>query len=235
MSAKLVPTIKTVYTQKDMIKGFVEGWQKAFNEIPKKQSIAVLWAQNCIETGATSSMWGNNVGNVKFVPSSNPEDDNGKQYQMLANVWEMINGKKIIFQPPHPATWFRAFPTLREGIAYHLDFLCNHRYKSAWASVQAGDPAGFVHALKMAKYFTALESDYVKGVNAYFKKFMADSTFESVVAAMTQPIPAAQEPSEAPTVTDPVVVPVPVDNGQKLPTSVLGNILNSVFGLFKKI
>jgi hypothetical protein len=188
MSATLVPTIKTSYNGTEMIEGFVKGWFKQFNTVPKKESIGVIWSQNSIETGSTTSMWNNNIGNVKFVPSSNPEDDNGKQYMMLDNVWEIISGKKIMYQPPHQETWFRAFPTLEDGVSFHLDFLKNHRYKNAWAAIEAGDPAQFAHLLKVAKYYTAPETDYINAMNSYFKKFMKDNAFENIVAALNPKI-----------------------------------------------
>lgn len=188
MPARLVPTVRTTYTLNQLIYGLVHGWFKRFGEIPRKESIAVLYAQNALETGGTVAMWNNNIGNVKFVPNtSNPEADNGKDYMMLANVWEMIDGKKVIFQPPHQATWFRAFPNLAEGVAHHMDFLRNHRYRTAWGAVVAGDPAAFSHLLKKAGYYTASEADYTRLMVSYFNKFMRDKTYEKAVDQLTSP------------------------------------------------
>lgn len=197
MAAKLVTAVRTTYNQQDMIKGFTEGWYKQFGIIPKKESIGVLFSQNALETGGTKSMWNNNIGNVKFAPNKNPDLDNGKEYMMLSNVWEIIGGKKVIFNPPDPATWFRSYATLGDGIGEHLDYLKNKRYKAAWAAVEAGDPAQFAHILKVNFYYTAPEADYVKGMQGWFKKFMADPTFESVIDNLDHPtIPA---PSKTPT------------------------------------
>ena len=179
--ATLVPTVRTTYKGLDLIKGFIDGWVAQFNEIPKKETIAVLYAQNALETGGTVSMWNNNIGNVKYVPSSNPANDAG-DYMMLNNVWEIVNGQKIIYQPPSQATWFRSYPTLAAGIAQHYDFLKNHRYAQAWTAVVAGDPAQFAHLLKVAGYYTAPEADYVRNMNAYFNKFMRDTLYEQAIA-----------------------------------------------------
>jgi hypothetical protein len=181
MTAKLVPAVRTTYAQQDMIRGFTEGWYKQFGTIPKKESIGVLYSQNALETGGTKSMWNNNIGNVKFAPNKNPDLDNGKEYMMLSNVWEIIGGKKVIFNPPDPATWFKSYASLADGIAEHLDYLKNKRYKDAWVAVEAGDPAQFAHILKVHLYYTAPEADYIKGMQGWFKKFMADNTFENVV------------------------------------------------------
>jgi hypothetical protein len=218
MSAKLVPTTRTSYNQDQLIEGFVEGWQKQFGALPSKQSIGVLYAQNSLETGGTVSMWNNNLGNVKFVPSHNPDDDNGKEYMMLANVWEIVNGQKVIFQPPSQATWFRAFETLADGVAFHLDFLKNHRYKAAWAAVESGDPAQFAHLLRAAGYYTAPEADYVRAMNAYYNKYMKANTFETAVAKLQAPV----------TAPEPINVPEPVTPIETLPESNTDNVQPSI-------
>lgn len=182
MPAKLVPTTRTTCTSDQLIEGLVAGWIKEFKIIPTKESIGVLYAQNALETGGTVSMWNYNLGNVKFIPNNNSELDNGKNYMMLANVWEIVNGQKIIYQPPSRATWFRAFDTLEDGVAYHLDFLKNRRYKNAWTAIESGNPAAFAHLLKIAGYYTAPEADYIKLMNFYFNKYMKSSTYENAVS-----------------------------------------------------
>lgn len=185
MAAKLVPVVRTTYTKVQLIQGFIEGWVQLYGQLPRKESIAVIYAQNCIETGGTAAMWNNNIGNIKFVPSSDPDQDLGKEYMMLKNVWEIVNGKRVTFQPPHPATWFRSFPTLAEGIAFHYDFLRNRpRYKAAWGAVEKGDPALFSHLLRVGGYYTAPEEDYTKAVVAYFNRFMKDNIFETVIQVL---------------------------------------------------
>jgi hypothetical protein len=242
MPATLVPTTRTSYTTAQLIAGYVAGWKQQFGELPSKEAIGVLYAQNTLETGGTTSMWNNNLGNVKFVASSNPDNDNGKLYMMLANVWEIVNGQKVIFQPPSPATWFRAFATLADGVAFELDFLKNHRYSKAWSAVEAGNPAAFAHLLKLAGYYTAPEADYVKLMNFYFGKYMKTTAYEDAVNALNppapepdpipEPVPVAPEPPPAP-VPDPVPAPAPTPP-PAAPTSLLTNILNTIFNLFKR-
>lgn len=236
MSATLVPTVRTKYTLNELIRGLVEGWYKKIGVIPKKSSIGVLYAQNALETGGTVSMWNNNIGNVKFVANKNPDLDTGKQYMMLANVWEVVNGHKITFQPPHPATWFRAYPTLGDGVAEHMDFLRNYRYKKAWTAVDAGDPAGFAHLLKVAGYYTAPEADYVRLMNGYFNKFMKEKTYETVVATLTAPVPTEEPvvpvvPEPPPVVVTPT--PAPVETA-KSPFESITTIFSTFGNLFKK-
>jgi hypothetical protein len=244
MTAQLVPTVKTSYSPEELIKSFIEGWKKQFGTMPNKKSIAILWAQNRIETGATSAMWNNNIGNVKYVPSNNPESDNNIQYMMLSNVWEIINGKKVVFQPPHKATWFRAFPTLTDGVAFHLDFLKNHRYKKAWAAIEAGSPSNFAHLLKEAGYYTAPEEDYSKAIALFFMRFIRDDTYEKVLASLVAPkpttivnhvetitveTPIAPLPVEQPTSVTPIPTAVPPPN-----KSLWQTIIQFILGLFKR-
>ena len=78
----------------------------------------------------------------------------------------------MVFQPPHPATWFRSFPTLADGIAHHFDFLRNRRYRAAWSAVESGNPAAFSHLLKVAGYYNADEKKYTDILVYYLNRFM---------------------------------------------------------------
>jgi hypothetical protein len=182
MPATLVPATRTTYTPSQLVNGLVEGWFKLFKTIPKKESIGVLFAQNAIETGLSKSMWNNNIGNIKYI--SNPTDPPTVKYCMLSNIWEIVNGKRVVFQPPHPATWFRAFDTLADGVEYHLNFLKNKRYKVAWSAVESGSVKDFAHLLKVQGYYTAPEADYVKGMNYYFNSYMKSKDYESAIKSL---------------------------------------------------
>lgn len=196
MSATLVPTVKTTITLNDLILGLIEGWMKQFNETPSKESIGVLYSQNALETGNTVSMYNYNLGNVKYIPSSG--DDDNIEYIMLNNVWEIEKGVKVFYQPPNKQTWFRSFPTLADGVAHHLDFLKNHRYKNAWLAVESGNPAMFSRLLKISGYYTAPEADYSRLMCYYFNKYMKETVYEDGIASLAPaPIP---EP-------EPVIVP----------------------------
>lgn len=179
MAATLVPTVRTQYSQVELTKALIEGWMDAFGTRPTRNSIAVLWAQNAIETGLTVSMWNNNIGNVKYV--ANNSDTPSIEYCMLKNVFEFVNGKKVTFQPPHPATWFRSFKTLKDGVKHHLAFLRNNRYKNAWPSVVVGDPAEFSRQLRKSGYYTAPEETYIKAMTGYYNKFIKDRLYENAM------------------------------------------------------
>lgn len=249
--AVCVPTVKTNFTIADFVKSLVIVWQQMYGELPQKKQLAVIYAQWSIETGQGKSCWNNNIGNVKYIPSKN-KSDSDIQYMMLKNVWEIINGKKVIFQPPHQATWFRSFPTLIDGVTFHLDFLKNKRYKKAWSAIEAGNPGNFAHLLKVANYYTAPEADYVRAVTLYFNKFMKDDVFEKVIESITPPaLTTAVEHIETPviekittdpsTVTElPIITPAPIAEPEPIPVaapvsnSFLKSIIQLLFNLFTK-
>jgi hypothetical protein len=180
---KKVETIRTKCSREQLIKGLIDGWQKQFGKMPNKKSIAVLYAQNSLETGLTTSMWNWNLGNIKAIDNPN----NIIEYCALNNVWEIINGKRIVLTSDNPGSWFRSFNSLSEGVAFHLDFLKNHRFKNAWIAVENGDAADFCHRLKLQNYYTAPEEDYIKGVTGYFHQFMMSGDYEKIIGELSIP------------------------------------------------
>lgn len=218
MPAKLVNIQKTTYSPQDLIKAFVGAWIELYGKTPTKESIGVLFAQNSLETGSTKSMWNNNIGNVKYIPKST--DDESIEYFMLPNTWEIIAGKKIVFSPPNPQTWFRSFPTLEKGVAHHFKFLKNGRYLTSWTAIEAGDPALFAHLLKLKGYYTAPEADYVKLMKYFFNKFMTSNDFENAVDQIQKESELAKPLNPEP---EPIVPPAPEPQVEKLEISLPEN------------
>lgn len=208
MAEQVVPVKRTVVTMPDYVRAVVRNWVALFGGLPLEQSIAVLWAQYMIETGGRAC-WNWNLGNVKHVKGD------GHDYQMLHGVWEGVskaaaqqlvsskqavydtsethakavgaNRVSVVFQPPHPATWFRAFKTLDEGMNEHLTFL-SRRFSKAWMAVVDGDYIGFAQRLKALGYFTATAEAYAAGMRAPFNALVASSTYEELVASQaTEP------------------------------------------------
>jgi len=171
---KRVTTVRTQYTPQEMVDAFVEAWYGIFNAVPKKEQIGVIFGQWALETGMSASMYNNNIGNVKAP--KNPSEE--VEYCVLQNVWEIINGKKVILSPEDPGSWFRSFQTLLDGVKFHFNFLKNNRYKIAWAAVEAGNPADFSKKLRQQGYYTAPEEQYTKALMSYFNKFVSSSYFD---------------------------------------------------------
>jgi hypothetical protein len=139
-----------------------------------KAAAGVIWGQWCLETGSGKACWNFNIANLKVTGRQVAE---GVDYVMLPNTWEIIGGKKVVFQPPHHQTWFRSFESLDEAMVHHLLFL-QMRYGSAWECVEAGKPREFAYALKSRGYFTGDVEAYAKGVEWFHRQWMAGVTWD---------------------------------------------------------
>jgi len=179
MTEQCVPTVRTTFSTEDFTRALVAAWRAFYDgATPSKASCGVIWAQYALETGRGKSCWCNNIGNVKHVAGD------GHDYCMLTGVWEIIGGKRVTFQPPHPQTCFRAYPSLEAGMREHLDFL-QRRYAGAWAEVEKGDARAFAHALKSRGYYTAPEEDYAKSLVSLQAEFGRSGAYEAATASAT--------------------------------------------------
>lgn len=201
---KLIETTRTTCTPYQLTQSFVEAWQTLYGQLPKKQQIAILYAQNALETGSSTQMWNWNIGNCKAVDIAGQTIE----YCILNGVFEYVNGVRVNIPPTSPAAWFRSFPTLTAGVTFYFDLLKNHRYRNAWTAVENGDPQQFCHLLRVAGYYTAPESAYVAAEMAYFNKFMASDYFETALKTLN---PQADIPQ--PTVAPGIDLPQPELNG----------------------
>lgn len=145
-----------------------EAWKRIYNEYPSDRSLAVLWAKACLETGRWKFIHNYNFGNIK--KKRTPDDGH---FFTMYECGEVINGKHIMFKPPHYQTHFRAYLTVEDGAEDYLRFVSQKkRYIKAWQKVIEGDPRGYSHELKIAGYYTANEARYTAGVVRLFDEFL---------------------------------------------------------------
>ena len=156
MTETLVPDRLTPVHVRDMYTALSQAWGKLVGEVPARNSLLLLLAHWSFETGAGRAMHCNNPGNAKHVPGD------GRSYCQF-RCSEIINGVEVFFDPPSPVTSFRAFDTLEAGCEDYVT-LIRGTFRYAWPAVQAGDPADFCHRLKVARYYTADEAVYTRGV-----------------------------------------------------------------------
>lgn len=157
-----IPTRRTQQTPREVFEAICDAWPRVIGGEPSRESVLVLLSQWSIETGDGRSCWNFNLGNVKRVK--------GQPWTWLNSVWEILGGKKVVFQPPHPQTHFRAFHTAEDGAEAYLQFL-HTRFARSWPAVMQGDPAAFAHALKLQGYYTAPEEAYVRAIRGRFDHF----------------------------------------------------------------
>lgn len=204
MAEKLLETIRTTPTP-------VEYVTAALTTISNlsREAIGVLWAQFACETGRGRNCWNWNLGNVKHVKGD------GFDYVSLKGVWEGVSqaqAQKLVASgqwaidtdPDHiagvgpgkvavvatngnPATWFRAFPTLQDGMDEHIEFLQSKKWQPTWEAVQSGDPALFARRLKALGYYTASEKVYTDALRYHFNDFQDDGVYEEAQARLENP------------------------------------------------
>lgn len=153
---------------------------------PDDEVVALALAKIFLETGRLESCHDWNVGNIKASPSYV-----GMYTAFACN--EILNGHAVWFSPYgrldkkggvpiaefftgapwHPQTRFRAYANHFDGMDQYVTFIATGRYKVAWARLLSGDAVGFVHELKLARYFTADEALYLKGVRGLYTELLA--------------------------------------------------------------
>lgn len=205
------PAERTIVTPYEYAHAVVIAWPKMLGGKPTDPACAVLWSQYMIETGGRNC-WNWNIGNVK------KRDGDGYDWHALHGVWEGVspdaskrliasgeaspdpsadhskavgpNRVSVLYNPPHPATRFRAYPNLAKAMEHHIEFLALGRYASCWPFVVAGDVKGFSAALHAAGYFTASRDAYAAGMARPYGPFLASDAFELAEAQEALPKPA---------------------------------------------
>lgn len=143
-----------------------EAWKTIYGTYPSNKSLALLWSQWALETGRGKAIHCYNFGNLKR------SSDDSTDWTMF-RCSEILNGKEVFFDPPHPQTHFRAYHTAIDGAADYILFLSKRkRYAKAWVQVQKGDAAAFSHELKVAGYYTANEARYTEMVVKLTTEFL---------------------------------------------------------------
>jgi hypothetical protein len=186
-----------------------EGWKKVYGEYPSDKSLAVLWAKASLETGRFKAGFHNwNFGNIKKIHANLKYKikDDGHFFTMF-RCNEILNGKVCWFDPPHVQTHFRAYKTDIEGAEDYIRFVSKKtRYAKAWAAVKRGDPQAYAHELKVAKYYTANEATYTRGVVSLFNEFIRRK--DELLSYEPPPPPEPPKPAE-PKPLDADDIPIP--------------------------
>ena len=164
MPEKLTHAITPV-APAELASALVAAWRDLFGVSPTRAAILVLMAQSAHETARWKAVHNFNIGNVKSVQGD------GFDYTHF-RCRERENGVDRWYDPPHPATRFRAFRTLREGVVDHLAFLKrSKRYGKAWAALERGRPYEFATELKAVGYYTDPVEVYARALLRFFDEF----------------------------------------------------------------
>jgi len=180
-------------------------WKNIYGDFPTTNSLALLWAQSCGETGRWKMLRCNNWGNIK--KRKNNKTLNWTSYDAGENMTIAGVFGHYMFYPYHPQTHFVAFDNPLDGADYYIRFLSQRkRYRRAWAEVMSGDPVAYSRELKKAGYFTADLDHYTRGVVSLTKEFKRKSD-DLLAFAPPEPIPAPEPPSEPEPEPEPIPEP----------------------------
>lgn len=194
-----VARVQTAPTNRVFAAGLIRAWRGIYGDYPTAEQAGVLWGQWMVETGGRAC-WNWNIGNLKVTPGQVAA---GVPWIDLPGTWEVINGKRKDLPAGDPGRRFRAFASLAEGMREHFALLRERQFKTSWKHVEAGDPVGFVHALKAGPdgiegtwddYFTAPVQSYVDLLVTFHKRWLGLEAFDEAMAEVRAEDERATEP-----------------------------------------
>jgi hypothetical protein len=196
--APRVKRVATPVSSTDMSRALINAWIKLFGNTPTKEQIAVVMAQNDLETGHRKSMNNYNVGNLTTSGFGTMPyfDDLETSEQVSPGVWEKANLK------------YRAYPDLDSGV---LDYLKLIGKRPAFKYALQGDPEAFSKSLKMSKYYTGDEEPYTKSLVQLHAKYLKSKDYEKALSGAK----------------DTVSETIPKPEGKVMPPQSLNSILDS--------
>lgn len=153
---------------------------------PSDEVLALALAKTALETARWQSLHRSNMGNAKagvtfvgmYTAFACNEILNGiavwfSPYGRLDKKGGVVVAESFSGEPWHPQTRFRAYANEFDGCYEYVALIATGRYKVAWTKLLSADIVGFIHELKLAKYFTADESLYLKGVQGLYGEMLA--------------------------------------------------------------
>jgi len=205
-----VVTQRTTPTPRDVVTMLLSAWPQLTNN-----GARTLTAQFMVETGGGKHCYNWNLGNVKANSPNIPHMYLRNVWECLSQSgadarlaggrglvriatpeeirkrgWRCAAGAVVVvFNPPHPASRFRAYRSLQEGaqrwIGHHQRIAkANPNYINA---LSTGNTSAVAKALKAARYYTASESDYARAMAT--AKVRIDRTLGSLEASAQYAMP----------------------------------------------
>lgn len=201
MLAGYIPDRLTVLTPQQAVMALRSAFETVEGASPSPECLALHTAQSALEAWRWKSLHNFCFTNAKASATYAGFFQCYKCDEQLADGWHWyipegelvgkfgtpLKGPPLAVPDGHPQTRFRAFKTAELGALDHMQ-LVKRKWPEAWTAARAGDAAGFVHGLKMRKFFTADEDPYLKGVASLMREFLplakAPATTEHPEAAI---------------------------------------------------
>lgn len=189
MQATYVPPVKTPLTFEKAHQCMRWALKTHIGAEPTDEVVALALAKTALETGRWKAIYNSNWGNVKatdqYVGMYTCFKCNeiltraGKQKVIwfapegeLSSKDGMVVGQRWPVPPGHIQSRFRAYANAYDGADQYVSFVANGRYKLAWQALLQGSVTGYVHELKVKGYFTAHESEYLRGVEGLYREML---------------------------------------------------------------
>ncbi len=174
-TSTLVRAQRTPISGSEAADAIESAWTSVVGEPPSKSTVAVLTAQWAHETNRGRAMLNYNFGGIKGTGPSGLAASYGTK--------EGWGASEV-----HVTDTFRAYRTPEEGAKDYVELLAR-RFPKAVDAAKAGDPAGFVRALKERGYFTGDETAYRNNVSLLSAQAM-EQGFDAV-STPGSPVPAS--------------------------------------------
>ncbi len=178
MTNQKVERKQTPVNETEMTKAVIQAFTDMVGKAPTKDQVALLIAQNNLETGSRKDMYNWNVGNITHVDGDGFDYWEGKDWHYIKAPGSLKEQKQYYVAK------FRAYPDLKSGVKDYLSFL--KRRTGVRNKILEADPIGFSKELKKSKYYTAHEEDYTRGIVSKVKEYNKNNSYEQALSMPTE-------------------------------------------------
>lgn len=179
MPEQQVPKQQTQITESQMSQAIIRAFTELEGKPPTKDQVALLIAQNNLETGHRKYMWNWNVGNISHVPG-----DGFDYWQGMDWLYDYFPDSSGVTQRQKRkvSKVYRAYPDLETGVKDYLHFLKRKSGGAIWNKILEGNPVDFSKELKKQNYYTADEKDYTNGIVAGVNAYNKNNSYEQALS-----------------------------------------------------
>jgi hypothetical protein len=171
-----VPRRNTPIDVGQMVASLRRAWNSLLGKDPTKEQLAMILAQNALETNHRQAMFNYNVGNIMHMGTdSHDYFENRDSY----------GGKSFVAK-------FRSYPSLDDGVLDYLKLLVKG-YPQAFRAAKIGDPKQYAQALianpQRQYYDPHVQKQYVSGMSGLYDQYLKSPELTTLVS--TKPSRAA--------------------------------------------
>jgi hypothetical protein len=184
MPEQQVPKQQTQISESQMSQAIIKAFTELEGKSPTKDQVALLIAQNNLETGHRKYMWNWNVGNISHVSG-----DGFNYWQGMDWLYDYFPDSSGVTQRQKRkvSKVYRAYPDLEAGVKDYLHFLKKKSGGAIWNKILEGNPVNFSKELKRQNYYTADEKDYTNGIVAGVNAYNKNNSYEQAVSNTASP------------------------------------------------